>query len=429
VTLLAAPLAIADTVLDWNRLQLDAIRIETTAPPLAARNLAMTHVAVFDAVNSIARTFEPYRSTFLADPIASPDAAAASAAHTILTSLYPSQRATFDAALASSLNALGPLGRDEGVALGRLAGQSVLEWRRADGASTSVPYIPGNDPGDWRRTPPFFRPPLLPQWALVTPFAMTDGAQFRPAGPPALTSLQYTLDFNQVKALGAADSTERTAEQTLLARFWSDFSYTVTPPGHWNEIAADVATAHTLSVVDQARLFALLNVALADAGIVAWDAKYVYDFWRPVTAIREADRDGNPETVADPNWDSLLPAPSFPEYISGHSTFSAAAAKVLAEFYGTDGMTFSVRSDSVPGVIRTYDSFAGAAEEIGLSRIYGGIHFLSADLDGLSAGEALGDYVARGFLRPIPEPGVGLLALLAVPLALGARRWLARDRG
>lgn len=243
---------------------------------------------------------------------------------------------------------------------------------------------------------------------------MARGDQFRPPGPPALTSARYTADFNQVKELGAVNSTTRTAEQTETARFWSDFSYTLTPPGHWNQIAQSAAAARVFGLVDSARLFALLNLGLADAGIAAWDAKYVFNSWRPVTAIQNADLDGNPDTVADSNWMPLLNTPPFPEYISGHSIFSATAATLLAHLFGTDNVAFTVGSDALPGVMRTYDSFSEAAEEIGLSRIYGGIHFLSADLDALAAGWALGDYEWSNVLVPVPEPSaVALLAAAA----------------
>jgi membrane-associated phospholipid phosphatase len=291
-----------------------------------------------------------------------------------------------------------------GYQLGTYVADLVLDWRSADGASTTVPYIPSAEPGAWRRTPPFFRPPELPQWPYVTCFALTNGAQFRPTGPPSLTSTQYAADFNQVKSLGAANSTNRTAEQTLIARFWSDFSYTVTPPGHWNQIAQNVATNRGLSLAQNARLFALLNIAMADAAISVWDAKYVYNFWRPVTAIQNADVDGNPETVADPSWTSLLNTPAFPEYVSGHSAFSAAASTVLTRFFGTDAVSFTVGSDAVPGVLRTYQSFSFTADEIALSRIYGGIHFLSADVDGLRIGNAIGAYVDENFLQPLATP-------------------------
>ncbi len=407
----------ADVITDWNGLILNSFRADNTAPPLAARNLAILHTAIYDSVNSIFHNYQPYFVNTIAPPGTSAEAAAAAAAHQVMLNLYPGQSAIFEQAYSVSLAAVpaGPA-RDQGIALGLSTANTVLNWRSADGASTSVPYIPSDAPGAWRRTPPFFRPELLPQWGYVTPFAMKDGDQFRPAGPPSLTSQRYTDDFNQVKLLGAANSSTRTAEQTEIARFWSDFSGTLTPPGHWNLIAQDIAQRQGNSLEENARLFALMNIAVADAAIVSWDAKYAYNFWRPVTAIREADRDGNPDTVADPAWTSLLVTPSFPEYTSGHSTFSAAAAVILERFYGTDGLPFSITSDTLPGTVRSYDNVHEVVEEIGLSRIYGGIHFLSADLDGIASGKALGEYVADNFLLPVPEPAS--VALLAAGLAV-----------
>jgi len=397
----------ADVITDWNSVMLEAIRNESTSPPLAARNMAIVHAAIFDAINAIGRTCDPYLFHPNPPPGASPAAAVIGAAHESLVRLYPSQTALFEATLNRTLDTVSPgQSRDDGFTLGQLVAFLTLAWRGADGSSTAFPYIPGTNPGDWRRTPPFLRPPELPQWPYVIPFTMTNGAQFRPAGPPSLTSTQYTRDFNLVKDLGAIDSTIRTPEQTLIARFWSDFSFTVTPPGHWNQIAQNVATNRPNTLIQNARLFALLNLAMADAGIASWDAKYAYNLWRPVTAIREADGDGNPDTEADLNWTPLLNTTPFPEYISGHSTFSSAAAIVLASFYGTDHISFTAGSDTLPGVFRTYDSFEAAAEEIGLSRIYGGIHFLSADLDGLEAGHQIGEHVFQNFLRPLPERAV-----------------------
>ncbi len=398
----------ADPVIEWNELMLDAIRNESTSPPLAARNLAILHSAIHDAVNAVSHTYEPYLVSLTASRESSTDAAAVGAAYECLAELYPSQIASFDAALDSFLaNTPDTQGRAEGLMVGEMTAILTLMWRSTDGASTTVPYIPSSEPGAWRRTPPFFRPPELPQWPNVIPFAMTNGAQFRPAGPPPLSSSRYAADVNQVKQLGRLNSTNRTPEQTLIARFWSDFSYTVTPPGHWNEIAQNVATNRSSSLIENACLFALLNIAMADAGICTWDAKYVYNLWRPITAIQRADTDDNPETEADPDWVPLLNTPAFPEYTSGHSAFSAAAAAVLAAFYGTDHIPFKVSSDTVVGVVRNYDSFEACAEEIALSRIYGGIHFLSADLDGLEAGRRIGEYVIRNFLRLRPRLAIG----------------------
>jgi membrane-associated phospholipid phosphatase len=405
----------ADVVTDWNSLLLNAIRTESTSPPLAARNLAIMHAAMFEAVNAIEGGFNPYRGVAPAPPGASAEAAVVRAGYQCLSELYPSQWALFQAAYEHYLtNTAATQSREDGLWVGDWTAYDILEWRTGDGSSTTVPYIPSSEPGDWRRTSPFFRPPELPQWRYVTRFAATNDAQFRPSGPPALVSATYTRNFNLTKILGAFNSTNRTPEQTLIARFWSDFSYTVTPAGHWNQIAQNVVTNRNSTLQENTRLFALLNIAMADAAIIAWDAKYLYNSWRPITAIQQADTDGNPDTEPDPEWTPLLNTPPFPEYISGHSIFSAAAASVLATFYGTDQVSFSVGSDTLTNTTRTYGSFELAAEEIGMSRIYGGIHFLSADLDGLEAGRMLGKYVVANFLNP-----------LAVPARLTIRRSLS----
>lgn len=413
----------ADVVLDWNHAFLSALRNETTAPPLASRNLAMLHTAVFDAVNSVSPAYTPYQFNLGGYSLASPEAAALGAAHQISISLYPSQRGAFDPLYSATLERLGPgLAVSSGLELGRSVANGLLSLRAGDGSSTTTPYIPGTDPGDWRRTPPFFRPPESPHWGFVTPFGLESGSAFRPPGPPALGSETYARDYNLVKELGAANSVTRTAEQTEIARFWSDFSYTVTPPGHWNQIAAQVAETMGLSLAENARLFALLNIAMADSAIAVWDAKYEFNLWRPVTAIQQGDADGNDLTMGDPGWLPLLSTPSFPEYVSGHSAFSSAAAEVLSTLFGTDEIAFTIGSDALPGVTRSYRSFHEAAEEIGMSRIYGGIHFLSGDLDGLALGEQIGEYIGSRYLVPIPEPGAAVL------LALGGALFLSRGK-
>jgi membrane-associated phospholipid phosphatase len=412
----------ADFVLDWNAAFLAALRNETTPPPLASRNLAILHTSIYDAVNSIAGAYTPYKYNVGGYDVASREAAALGAAYQVSLSLYPSQRSTFDALYGSGLQQLGGgAAVQSGLELGRGVANAMLNWRVGDGSSTTVPYIPGTAPGDWRRTPPFFRPPESPQWQYVEPFALESGSMFRPSGPPAFGSEEWVRDYNMVKELGSANSTTRTADQTQIARFWSDFSYTVTPPGHWNQIAEQTATTMGNDLLANARLFAMLNVAMADAAIAVWDAKYVYNFWRPVTAIPNGDSDGNDLTVADPGWLPLLATPSFPEYVSGHSTFSSAAAEVLAFFYGTDRMTFTIGSDALPGVFRTYESFGDTAYEIGMSRIYGGIHFLSGDLDGLELGSKIGEYVTGRYFQVVPEPRPVLLFAFAAGIFLFCR--------
>jgi len=400
--LLATTIAKADLVTEWNSLLLEAIRTEDASPTLAARSLAILHTAIYDAVNAVYRTHQPYFVDIVPPPGTDAEAAAVAAAYEVMVNLYPSQRGRYDGVLSGYLAGVpGGKSRDGGLGLGKSVADAILAWRSNDGASTSVPYIPSTAPGQWRRTPPFYRPPDSPQCPFVIPFAMSQGSQFRQGGPPALSGRQYAAEFNQVKELGATNSTTRTADQTQIARFWSDFSYTVTPPGHWNWIAAIVATNRNNSVQDNARMFALLNIALADAGIACWDNKYTYNFWRPVTAIRTADIDGNPDTISDPEWNSLLITPPFPEYTSGHSTFSRTAATVLGDFLGTDLVSFTVGCDALPGVFRSYSGLSSAAEECGWSRIYGGIHFRSADVDGQASGAGLAHYVTSNFLLPV----------------------------
>jgi hypothetical protein len=331
-----------------------------------------------------------------APPGTSAETAAAAAAYRASVSLFPTQTARFDAALARSLEGI-PVGLPliDGIVLGNSVATAILEWRRDDGSDRVVDYTPGTNPGDWQPTPPAFTAPLLPHWGGVTPFALTSGDQFRAAGPPALTSREYTAAFNEVKELGAANSTIRSAEGTEIALFWADPS-----PGHWNQIAAGVSEAQGLTLSQNARLFALLNLAGADAYIATWDTKYTYNFWRPVTAIRAADTDGNPDTLIDPDWTPLIPTPAHPSYSSGHSAYGAAAATALAGFFGTDGIAFTSTTPDLPGVTRSYASFSAAANENARSRLLGGIHWTFDNLDGLSAGRAVGEYVVANFLLP-----------------------------
>jgi len=409
--------AAADVVTDWNSVALRVIRVSNTAPPEAARNLAILHVSIYDAVNGIRGTHKPYFVTAAGPAGASRKAAAAAAARLVLIDLYPSLQNEIEAQYQTFIQRLpNAPGTIEGVAWGGFVASSILQSRNNDGSSNSVLYTPGTQPGQWRPTASFggvVRPALLPQWGSVRPFALIAGTQFRPPAAPPLSSPEYAADLNGVKALGALGSTSRTREQTEIAQFWGYGPGSATPAGHWNEIAQAVARDRTHipdedyarssrdRVAENARLFALLNIALADAAIISWDCKYVFNYWRPITAIQEAGHDGNPDTGADPAWMPLLPTPPFPEYTSGHSSFSGAAAVVLAYFFGSDRIRFSVGSDDLPGVRRSYRSFSEAARESGLSRVYGGIHFMSANIHGLSTGAAVGMYVSWNLLPRI----------------------------
>jgi len=395
----ASPGTGSNPVLTWDAIALKAIRVDRTPPPVAARNLAVLHVAIDDAAHVRRSGRAPLGAR------GSPDAAVAAAADLVLDRLYPAQATTFDVAFARSL-AVIPDGSFEnrGVATGRAAANAVLADRSQDGSNATFAYTPGTAPGQWRPTPPGSAAALLPHWPNVTPFALRRGDQFRPAGPPPLSSRVYAAALSEVERLGRIDSAARTPDQTQIALFWADNAGTATPPGHWNQIAAAVAASRHLGTARAARLFAVLDTALADAGIAAWDSKYVDNFWRPVTAIGAADTDGNPRTGADPAWTPLLATPPFPSYVSGHSTFSAAAAEVLSAFFGPD-TRFRIGSDALPGVTRTFRSFDQAAAEAGISRIYGGIHFGFDNRDGLILGRAVGRAaLLRYGARPIAMP-------------------------
>ena len=424
ISALMPAVAAADVIIDWNNQLLQTIKVTSTSPPAASRAMAMTSTAVFDAVNSIDRNFKPYHFMGTTAVGASGEAAAAQAAHDVMVHLFPTQAIALDSALSASLAGLpNSPGKQAGVTLGAAAAQSIIGLRSADGSATTVPYVAGSALGQWQPTAPDYKPALLPNWASVTPFAMTSGAQFRSSGPPALTSDAYAQAHDEVRLLGAANSATRTADQTDIALFWADGAGTITPPGHWNQIAQLVVQSKNLSLVDQARLFALLNIAEADAAVLCWDTKYFTNFWRPITAIREGDTDGNSETVLDESWEPLLTTPNFPSYTSGHSSFSGAAGAVLAGLTGSDSFTFTVQADDGVAVDdRSFTSFSQAVGEAAASRLYGGIHFRFDNVDGQVAGVALGEFVLSSQLQPVPEPATLALYGLGMLTIIGVRR-------
>ena len=385
--------ASADVVTDWNNAALDAIRADRTAPPIASRSLAIAHVAIYDAVNGIARTHEPYLVPSAVPASASREAAATAAAHQTLVSLFPNHTSTFDALHAAILAGIpnGPQ-KTNGITWGEFVASQILAARANDGSNAIVQPPGGSGPGVWIPTPPAFLPYLLPQWGFVAPFGMSSTSQFRPPGPPSLDSQQYAADYEEVKQLGAAVGSTRTEDQTEIALFWADGAGTETPPGHWNSIAQILAGAHGNTLEENARMFALANIAMADAAICAWDAKYTFHFWRPVTAIAFAE----PEL----NWMSFIITPPFPDYVSGHSTFSGAAATVIPLFYGTEDLPFTTGSDFLPGVYRSFSTCLEAADEAAVSRLYGGIHFRTANEDGLQAGISIGQWTFSYYLQP-----------------------------
>ena len=255
----------ANPVLDWNAVMMAAIRLDNTGPTLSTRNLAILHLAIYDAVNSIERTHQPYGFQLEVKGPTSVDAAVNAAGYEVLSVLYPGVQArTEEVFVEWRAGVPNDVSITNGLALGTEAARRTLDSRAGDGSATDVPYIPSAEPGQWRRTPPFFRPPLTPGWRYVRPFALPEIEPFVPGPPPPLGSAQYASDLNEVRALGARNSAIRTEEQTLIARFWSDFSYTAMPPGHWHEIAASIARNEGLGVAATARLMALLGMAQAD---------------------------------------------------------------------------------------------------------------------------------------------------------------------
>jgi membrane-associated phospholipid phosphatase len=379
----------ANVVADWNEVLTDCIAQESPSPALAARNLAIFHMAIAIAMDRMEGKDE--ETVLLAG------AAAAAQAGQVL---YPNNSAKFTNLLSHVESQPGDP-QSGAYEMGLQAAREALEFRIADRSSVTTTYVPCFEVGSWQRT--CNRPPELPHWGTVRPFVAENLQQHFPPAPPALSSPEYAKALREVQALGAKGSSVRTPEQTLIAKFWADFSYTGTPPGHWNEIARYLVRKKNLTPRDSARLFALLNMAMADAGLLCWAAKYEYNFWRPLTAIHQADKDGNPSTHKDPEWQPLLRNPPHPEYVSGHAAFSGAAARVLAEIFG-DQTTFTAGSETLPGVFRTFESFSTCAEEIAASRIYGGIHFRFAGTEGLNAGQAAAESVMKVMIPLSPVP-------------------------
>src|SRR5271165_2131587 len=403
---LAARAGAANAVLDWNEEAVDAIRLARNPPPLAALLYATYHVAIFDAVNGITRTHRGWLVNDAAPAGASMDAAIASAAYTVLNNLFTATnprtiQAAYDRALAGIPDGQA---KADGVAWGRKVAEAVLAKRADSGYNKPVPGpFTSTEQGKWRETPPAFRPPLLPYWGRVTPFVMTSQSQFRAPPPETLGSKEYAQELAFVARHGARDDADRTEYQTLCTPFWSDDLGTATPPGHWNVIAQDIARRRNLSVPECARLFALLNLAEADSAISTWETKFYYNTWRPETALRKLDPKLNPAVELRPEFIPNMASPPFPSYTSGHSTFSAAGARMIALFIGTDDVDFSVASDGLPGAVHTFAKLSDAQREVGMSRVWGGIHTMSDNVEAQKVGVKIADWVYANALLPLPK--------------------------
>jgi hypothetical protein len=407
-----------DQVIQWNRVLLGILRTPGAQPATVhpTRSMAIMHAAVYDAVNAIVRTHSDYLIHLRASRHASVAAAAATAAHDVLVQLYPSQTAMLDADLATSLGSVsdGPA-KDQGVRAGQSAAAQIVALRSNDGSSASpIPFTAGTNPGDYQLTPPGFVQPVFTHWPFVTPFALRRANQFRPGPPPALTSATYTSAFDEVKSLGQLGSTTRTADQTQIARFWG-----APIQNYWNEIAQTIALQRGTTLPQNARLFALLDLTVADSVIAFYDAKYTYHFWRPVTAIRAEGTAARAALAADAasgedpaessasaflalsaasDWTPFANTALDPSYPGAHAVVSAGGADVLASFFHGDGDSFAVTSEVLPGVARSFTSFSAAADEASDSRIFAGQHFRFDQDAGQRLGRHVADYVLQNFL-------------------------------
>ena len=397
----------ADAVVDWNEIAQPAIAVGRPGP-VGALDSALVQIAVHDAVQAIDKRFEPYHVE-IKGAQGSRAAAAAAAAHDVLVGLYPAQAASLDATYFNYLADKG-LGGNPGLAVGQKAAAGILPLARRAPDPLPPPFVGGTDPGMWRPTdsfignppgpPPPFSAMAAPWMATLDPFTLTSPTRFRAEPPPALTSERYRRDYDEVKALGSFASTTRTPEQTDIAYFYSENFL-----AQWNRALRAIANKHVHRIGDSARLFALANVATADAVITAWDSKRFYAIWRPITAIREGNNDGNPNTAGDPTWQSLINNPNYPDYTSGANNVTGAMTRTLALFFGRDKFTFEVTSLAPLAVqkTRTYSRFSDAAQDVVDARIYLGIHFRFADTAARTQGRRVAEWAFNHFLLPLED--------------------------
>lgn len=381
----------ADTISDWNA-KAETIAVEKRMlPPPNARGMAIMHVAMFEAVNAVERRYSPYRLDLTAERGASKDAAAAAAAHAVLVALHPDREKALDADLLASLQQVaGGEAREAGAALGKKAAAEILAWRANDGATLAENYRPHTAAGVYVPT----IVPVSSTYGSVTPWSMTSGSQFRPAPPPPLTSATWTQDVEEIRNFGSRTNSKRSAVQTDIGRFWF-----VTGPQAWNPIVRQLAASKKLDIVDSARLFALVAMATDDAFIAVFDAKYHYNFWRPITAIRNADLSNNPGTARDPAWLPLGDTPMHPEYPCAHCITSMAAAAVLQSAFGDEIPEISMTSATAPGVTRRWTRLQDYADEVAMARIYAGFHYRFSNAAAQDMGRKIAQLVVQTRLR------------------------------
>ena len=392
-----------NVVLQWNRVLRETLSTPGQQPPtvLPVRSYAMMHAAIFDAVNSIEGSYTPYLIAVPANPRASQEAAAAQAAHDVLATLYPTRRTIFATELADSLNGIPWLRAQQGSKVGATVAERLLAVRANDGWNITPipPYVLPATPGNWQPIAPSTAAGFT-HFGAVLPFAITASTRFTPNPPPALTSAEYTADFNEVKEIGRVDSATRTADQTLVARLWANVNTPTTIFFVWNNVARTVAISRNNTTAENARLFALLNISFHDAVQTTFASKFVYGLWRPLTAIRRADEDGNPNTTLDLTWTSLLTNPPYPTYAGNNAAIGTSQATILALFFGRDDISYQHTWEGAGGATRTYPGFTAMADEQALSRVYGGIHFKFDSTAGQSAGRNVANYVFLNIMKP-----------------------------
>jgi hypothetical protein len=393
-----------DPVFEWNQALVTTLGTPGAASPTVffTRPLAMLNVAMFDALNSIDRVYTPYVDFVEVSADASREAALAQAARDVLTSMFPSQQSTYDALLTAQLSRVARGDVQGGARVGAAAARALLAQRANDGWNrTSAPYMLPSLPGYWQPVPPQNTAAGFAHYPDVSPFVIGSSRQFLVEAPPALTSERYATDFNEVKSLGSATSTTRTADQTLVARLFAAVGTTTSIPGLWTNVTRDLARTRGMNALDASRFFALMSMAFHDALFVSFSGKYLYGLWRPVTAIRGAATDGNPATEPDTEFLALIATPPYPSYPGNYACLSSAVTRVYAHEFGRDDVTFSVTwtEASGPGWTRTYNRFSQLAEEAARSRVYGGIHFNFDTTSSFGVCTQLGDYVYANMLR------------------------------
>jgi len=389
----------ADAVTDWNAITVQATVTAARPGPTGVVDIATVQAAVYDAVQAIEKRYQPYYVE-IPGAAGSSTAAAAKAAHDVLVNRFPAQAGSLDTTYQQYLATHGLSENDSGVAVGAAAAAGIISLRACDGsfpATPPPPFLGSNEIGVWRSTSPAGM--IAPWLGYVTPFTLTRPSQFRAPPPPALTSRHYAMDYNEVKALGALTNSSRTPVQTDIAYFWAG-----SPPVIWNRVLRDIAGAHVVDIAESARLFALADMAVADALITSWNDKTHYVFWRPITAINEGENDGNPRTAGDPAWRPVINTPNYPEYTSGACNFSGAVTRALQLFFGTDHITFSATTTNLDPTLldtRTYQRFSDAAQEVVEARIYSGIHFRFGDEAAGTQGRQVADWAFKNFLKPL----------------------------